>query len=98
MPPPPESFGALPAPLPPGAFSAADLQFTEVEEPQAEPAEVIRVREKPKTVGEGYEKRELRKLTPEERAKRKLQWNLMFVGTYLVFLITLVYILYHFRW
>lgn len=50
------------------------------------PPEKVALKEPPKkTIGEGYEKRELKKLTPEEKAKRRLVWNLTMLAVGLIF-------------
>jgi hypothetical protein len=50
------------------------------------------VRDKPKTIGQGNDEVELRKLSPEERARRRFRYNLLvwtfcFVILFVVFLV-----------
>lgn len=57
----------------------------------------IDLSEKPKQIGFGDEKRELRKLTPEEKAKRRLIRNIVWLTIGLVLLIVMTAILLRVR-
>jgi hypothetical protein len=86
----------LPAPLPPGALAAVEKALSpedrEIEE--VAPTE-LKFKEKPKTVGQGFEKRELKRLTPEERTKRRRQRNIVIGMTGLLMLGGFLGLLYY---
>lgn len=82
-------------PASPDAFKQREAASS-VKEPEdvVDPNNPFKVKEpEAKTVGEGFEKRKLKKLTPEQKAARKRKWNLI-VGTMgLAILVFIVWLL-----
>jgi len=62
-------------PKPPGAMQDPTLPNAPAE-PQAAPGAFKFKEPKGKVIGQGFEQKELRKLTPEEKAARRIRWNL----------------------
>lgn len=80
---------SAPMPKPPSEMAAADAPPTETPEPTT-----LKFKEPPKKmIGQGFERRELKRLTPEEKAKRRMQYNLALGGICLTILAIVVWIL-----